>query len=162
MNRYQVSFNAVCPVNEQIILYSLTIETPDSTVLPAEDIIATTRAQARGLHEEIAEHLWVALGGRQSLSAVHHGVSITTVREGMSTALQDIARERTQQATRFGTSTDDTWSLGEWAALISHYATRCAVGDLKAIDPAQFRKDIVKAGALTVACIEALDRKAAK
>ena len=159
MNQYRALFTATCPVNEQPICYTLTVEVPDAVVLRAEDILAAIDAQRRGLHEDIADHLWVALGGKQTLLAEHHGVFITTVREGMARALGDVSRERQQQMSRFGTANDDLWSHGEWAALVSHYATRCAVGDLHGIDPAQFRKDMVKAGALAVACIEALDRK---
>lgn len=55
---------------------------------------------------------------------------------------------------------DDKWSLGEWAALVSSYATRHAVGDLHAIDASAVRADMVKVGALALACIEAIDRKA--
>ena len=159
MNRYQSTFTATCPVNEQQINYILTIETPDSVVLPAEDILAATNGQRRGLHEDIADHLWVALGGNQTLTAEHHGVGISTYREGIPRALQDVSRERQQQALRWGMANDDEWSLGEWAALVSHYATRSAVGNLRIIDRTRFRSDMVKAGALAVACVEALDRK---
>lgn len=72
---------------------------------------------------------------------------------------KEIQAERDAQLVKWGHAADDMWSLGEWAALLSHYATRSAVGDLHAIDRAKFRADVVKVGALAVACIEAIDRK---
>lgn len=74
--------------------------------------------------------------------------------------IQEIAAERASQTAKWGHAADDGWSPGEWAALLAHYATRQAVGDMHAIDYAKLRADMVKAGALTVACIEAIDRKA--
>jgi len=73
---------------------------------------------------------------------------------------KEIQAERDAQHAKWGTTADDKWSLGEWAALVSHYATRHAVGELHAIDAAAFRADMVKVGALALACIEAIDRKA--
>lgn len=75
-------------------------------------------------------------------------------------SIQEIQQERTNQLNKWGHSTDDKWSLGEWAALLAHYATRHAVGDLHAIDQAALRADAVKVGALALAVIEAIDRKA--
>lgn len=72
---------------------------------------------------------------------------------------QEIQAERDAQHAKWGHAADDAWSPGEWAALVAHYATRSAVGDLHAIDRAKFRADMVKVGALALACIEALDRK---
>lgn len=76
----------------------------------------------------------------------------------MSTS--EIQAERDAQLVKWGQAQDDAWSFGEWSALLSHYATRHAVGDLHNIDAAKFRADIVKVGALALACIEAIDRKA--
>lgn len=72
----------------------------------------------------------------------------------------EIADERAKQVAAFGTA-DDALSLGEWAALISHYATRHVAGDLRGINVAKFREDMVKVGALAVAAVDAIDRKAA-
>ncbi len=74
---------------------------------------------------------------------------------------QEIQNEREAQLEKWGSVKDDAWSPGEWAALVSHYATRHVFNDLHKIDLAAFRADMVKVGALAVACIEALDRKAA-
>ncbi len=72
---------------------------------------------------------------------------------------QEIQAARDAQLARWDHAVDDTWSLGEWAALISGYATRHIVGDLAAIELKTFRADMVKVGALALACIEAIDRK---
>jgi len=44
-----------------------------------EDIV-TMCALSRGHHEDIADGLKRSLGGKQTLSALHHGVEIETVR----------------------------------------------------------------------------------
>jgi hypothetical protein len=72
---------------------------------------------------------------------------------------QEIQAERDAQLTRWGHDADDAWSIGEWAALVSHFATRHVVGDLPTIELKTFRADMVKVGALALACIEAIDRK---
>lgn len=76
----------------------------------------------------------------------------------MKHPIKEIADERAAQIVKWGAA-DDAWSLGEWAGLIAHYATRQTAGDLHAIDAAKVRADMVKVGALAVACIEAIDRK---
>jgi hypothetical protein len=73
---------------------------------------------------------------------------------------QEFHVERTAQEAKWGDANDDKWSPGEWAALISHYATRQTVGDLHAVDAAKFRADMVKVGALAIAAIQAAERKA--
>lgn len=75
--------------------------------------------------------------------------------------LNEIQAERDAQKAKWGTVQDDAWSPGEWSALIAHYATRQAVGNLHAVDPAKLRADMVKVGALALAAIESIDRKAA-
>lgn len=72
---------------------------------------------------------------------------------------QEFHVERTAQEARWGDTSDDRWSAAEWAALISHYATRQIVNDLHAVDPAKFRADLVKVGALAMAAIQAIERK---
>ncbi len=73
---------------------------------------------------------------------------------------KEIQAERDSQLARWGHVDDDKRLLAEWAALISHYATRASVGDLRSIDASRFRADMVKVGALALAAIEAVDRKA--
>lgn len=72
---------------------------------------------------------------------------------------QEFHVERTAQEAKWGDANDDKWSLGEWAALISHYATRQTVGDLRSVDSDKFRADMVKVGALAMAAIAAIERK---
>lgn len=74
---------------------------------------------------------------------------------------QEMHVERAAQQAKWGDENDAKWSPGEWAALISHYATRQTVGDLHAIDSAKFRADLVKVGALAMAAIQALEMKGA-
>lgn len=74
-------------------------------------------------------------------------------------SINEIQAEREAQKARWGDAKDDGWSLAEWGALLSHYATRQAIGDLHAIDLGKFRADMVKVGALALAAIEAVDRK---
>lgn len=73
---------------------------------------------------------------------------------------QEFHVERISQEERCGATNDAKWSVGEWAALIAHYATRQAVGDLHAVDAAKFRADLVKVGALAMAAIEVIEAKA--
>ncbi len=68
--------------------------------------------------------------------------------------LQEVQAERDAQRGKW----PDKWSLGEWSALVSHYATRPIVGNLHGLNPAAVRADMVKTAALAVACIEAIDR----
>lgn len=71
----------------------------------------------------------------------------------------EIQAERDAQLVNWGRADDDGWTMAEWSALMCHYASRNAVGDLKAMSPAVFRRDVVKIGALAIACLEAIDRK---
>jgi hypothetical protein len=73
--------------------------------------------------------------------------------------INEISQERKAQLDKWGASDDDKWTAGEWAALISHYATRHCVGNLDKIDLKDLRADFVKVGALVLAAIEAIDRK---
>lgn len=78
MNIYQTTFEAQCPKNGELISYSLTIETPER--IWVETINEQIKSFARsGFHETIADKL-KQLGGKQTLVAVHHNVTITTVR----------------------------------------------------------------------------------
>ncbi len=74
-------------------------------------------------------------------------------------SIQEIQAERDAQLAKWGHADDDKWTPAEWAALLAHYSTRLAVGDLRAIDMAALRRDMVKVSALALACVEAIDRK---
>ncbi len=73
-------------------------------------------------------------------------------------SIQEIQAEREAQKTRWSAENDMKWTPGEWAALVSRYATRSVFGDLRAINVQAFRADMVKAAALALACIETLDK----
>lgn len=79
MNNYRVEFFAFCPVNGVRIKYQLHIETME--VIMAEQIVDEVTLHDKGFHEQIADDLFRSFGGRQILTAEHHGVSIETIRE---------------------------------------------------------------------------------
>lgn len=77
-NIYRYQFIAECPNNGKPIVYSLTIKT-EKTVM-VEHITTACSMIRRGYHEDIADNLHKALGGRQLITAHHHGVDIETHR----------------------------------------------------------------------------------
>lgn len=77
MNRYTQRFRAACPKNGRAVDYVLTIESP--RMIMVEDLQAAT-AELKGYHEEFADSLWQTFGGRQTLTAHHHGTDIETIR----------------------------------------------------------------------------------
>lgn len=80
MNRYQLQFFAKCPVNGVRVTYDWTVETFAGAMLPVEALLDA--APTEGFHEAIADALFAKFGGKQTLVAFHHGVTITTVRGG--------------------------------------------------------------------------------
>lgn len=80
MNRYKVEFFAFCPVNDVRIKYTLRIKLPSAQTVMAEDLVDAVKMLDRGIHEEFADQLHHDFGGRQTLSAHHHGVCIKTKR----------------------------------------------------------------------------------
>jgi len=81
MNIYTTRFFARCPINGARIEYIWKIENPDAAnALLAEDLIDAASLIDRGMHEEIADTLFREFGGKQTLTADHHGVCIETVR----------------------------------------------------------------------------------
>lgn len=78
MNTYRTEFFATCPTNGVRIKYALVIETAE--VIQVEQIVAKVESLDQGFHEEIADELLSAFGGRQMLVAEHHSVSIETER----------------------------------------------------------------------------------
>jgi hypothetical protein len=77
-NVYRHQFVSHCPNNDQAIIYQLVIET--DKVIYAEHITTATALHKRAFHEAIADDLFDRFGGRQILSAHHHGVDIETRR----------------------------------------------------------------------------------
>lgn len=79
MNVYRCRFMIVCPVNGIAVTYALEIEAVH--MIRVEAIQAAIRDLGeRGFHEDAADKLFVALGGRQTIRAHHHGVDIETSR----------------------------------------------------------------------------------
>lgn len=76
MNTYRYTFNCVCPSDGTTVTYDLTISSPGKIL--AEDIRAICGA-GPAHQEDLADKL-AALGGRQTMRAVHQGVEIETVR----------------------------------------------------------------------------------
>jgi hypothetical protein len=76
VNIYRFSFFAKCPNDDASIEYYAEIR--------SERMIMVERINASlpdaGFHEEIANRLVMELGGEQTITAVHQGVEITTVR----------------------------------------------------------------------------------
>lgn len=78
VNCYQTEFFAFCPLNNIRIKYQLKIET--ESMLDVADLIDEVTLCTRGLHEDLADDLFKSFGGKQTLTAFHHGVLIETVR----------------------------------------------------------------------------------
>ena len=76
-NTYTHRFKARCPNNGQTINFALEIETEET--LMVEDILLAC-SNLNELHEKIADNLLREFGGKQTLTAHHHGVDIKTVR----------------------------------------------------------------------------------
>lgn len=78
MNIYRAIFHARCPVNGARIQYNWTLST--EAVVPVEKINDALDKIRLGFHEHIADHLHSDFGGKQTLIAEHHGVTIETRR----------------------------------------------------------------------------------
>lgn len=78
MNTYTTKFVLTCVVNQQQIEHFLTISTQD--VIVVEDLISFIKNLEPAFHEIIADKLAEKFGGKQTLIANHHGVTITTER----------------------------------------------------------------------------------
>lgn len=77
MNIYRQTFRATCPANGRTVDYSLTIAV--GRTIMVEDIQAAV-ADLNGYHEDFADKLFATFGGRQTLTAHHHGTDVETVR----------------------------------------------------------------------------------
>jgi hypothetical protein len=78
MNIYQQVFTARCARNKRRVKYTLTIESHDTVMV--EDIQRAVAKFETGYHEAFADRLFERFGGKQTLSAHHHGTDITTIR----------------------------------------------------------------------------------
>ena len=78
MNRYEIDFTCTCLMNSDEVAYHLVIES-DETIM-AEDIErAVAEIRGAALHEAIADKL-ASLGGKQTITAKHGRVLVTTTR----------------------------------------------------------------------------------
>lgn len=77
MNQYVHTFVVECPNNGMRVRYNLTITTPGRVLV--EEIVEACSV-SRAYHEDLADTLHARFGGRQVMSAFHHGVWITTSR----------------------------------------------------------------------------------
>ena len=77
MNRYTHDFLVKCPNNDLLVAYRLVITTP--RVIMVEDIVAACKVES-AYHEALADQLYQRFGGRQVMTAHHHGVDIETTR----------------------------------------------------------------------------------
>jgi SRSO17 transposase len=78
MNIYRHQFVSHCPNNDKPIIYALSIETDG--VIQVEHIVTAAALHKRAYHEAIADDLHARFGGKQVMTAHHHGVDIETVR----------------------------------------------------------------------------------
>lgn len=81
MNIYKHKFYSSCPVNGQIIAYTLEIRTESRVMV--EHIVTRCALNKSGYHETIADDLASAFPGKHILKAHHHGVDIETLRKGL-------------------------------------------------------------------------------
>ena len=77
MNIYELEFFSICPINKIRVKYEWKIET--HRVIEVEKLIEAV-AGISGFHESIADDLKKLFGGRQTIKAFHHGVTIRTER----------------------------------------------------------------------------------
>ena len=78
MNIYTHTFAAVCPSDGETIIY--TMEIRSIAMIRVEHIKTATALIKKGWHEHIADRLSESLGGEQTITAVHQGVHIRSVR----------------------------------------------------------------------------------
>lgn len=78
MNIYRHTFAATCPADGETIIYRLEIRS--LVMIHVEHIKTATALIKKGWHEQIADRLSEALGGEQTIIAIHQGVEIETVR----------------------------------------------------------------------------------
>lgn len=78
MNIYRHQFIAACPGNGSQIIYALEIQS--MSMIHVEHITLACKLHNKGYHEAIADDLHNRFGGRQVITAHHHGVDIETIR----------------------------------------------------------------------------------
>lgn len=78
INEYQHTFVATCPNDGDQIIYDLVIRS--STTIMVEHIKTATALIKKGIHEQIADDLFLRFGGEQELTATHQGVRLKSLR----------------------------------------------------------------------------------
>ena len=78
MNTYTFKFFVTCPLNGIRVLYDAKIENKE--IIAVEEILAAIKTYESGFHEPIADDMFGLFGGRQTITADHHSVTITTTR----------------------------------------------------------------------------------
>lgn len=78
MNIYTHTFAATCPSDGETIIYTLEIRS--LKMIHVEHIKVATALIKKGWHEQIADRLSESLGGEQTITAIHQGVHLKTVR----------------------------------------------------------------------------------
>ncbi|BBB65874.1 hypothetical protein UNDYM_1621 [Undibacterium sp. YM2] len=79
MNNYRYQFVSLCPTNGDAIIYTLEIQS--KKMIHVEHIITAAALHKSNYHENIADDFINRFGGHQTITALHHGVEIITVRE---------------------------------------------------------------------------------
>lgn len=82
MNIYNYQFGVRCPNDGELIVYDLTIESANKIMV--EHIKSTCLMLRNSYHEDIADILFKQFAGQQTITAVHQGVSIKTIRSTKS------------------------------------------------------------------------------
>lgn len=77
-NIYRYKFYSNCPTNGEVIQYHF--ELISEKMVIAEHVQTACAINRLGFHEDIADRLHDAFGGKQTLTATHHGVEIETRR----------------------------------------------------------------------------------
>ena len=96
--------------------------------------------------KQIVEVGYGATGGYYAAASSSKGTTLY--------AQMDLMAERLNQKAEFGIEADDALLPSEWIARIVKH-----VGRAVALDPATFRQEMVVVGALTLAALEAFDRR---
>jgi len=78
MNKYQTKFVIECITNQKPIMYRLTIVTHETIIV--EELLEFIKKLKTNYHEKIADELFKKFGGKQTMTANHHGVLIKTKR----------------------------------------------------------------------------------
>ena len=78
MNKYKIKFQAACPVNGDVIEYSLEISRDQ--MIKVESLLEVVNEFTFGFHEDFANLLHQKFGGRQLMTAFHGGVIVETER----------------------------------------------------------------------------------